>query len=56
MLVRRGLDQLRRDTDLVAGAQHGAFYYGIHVQLASDLRQRLVRSFVYDYGGTEDYP
>jgi len=26
VLVRRGLDQLRRDADLVAGAEHGAFY------------------------------
>jgi hypothetical protein len=42
--------QLRRDADLVAGAEHGAFHHGVHVQLTSDLRQRLSRSSVSHYG------
>ena len=56
MLVRGGFDQLRRDADLVAGTEHGAFYHGVHVQLTSDLRQRLARSFVDHYGGAGDHP
>jgi hypothetical protein len=46
VLVVRGFDQLRGDADLVSGAEHGAFHHGVHVQLMSDLRQRLARVFI----------
>jgi hypothetical protein len=43
--LRREASGSRRP-HLVAGTEHGAFYHGIHVQLTSDLWQRLARSFV----------
>jgi hypothetical protein len=46
MLVSRRIDQLRREADLIPGTEHGTFYHRIHVQLTSDLRQRLARSLI----------
>ena len=46
MFIRRAIDQLGRDADLVARTEHGAFDHGVHVQLTSDLRQRFTSPFV----------
>ena len=53
--VRGTLDQLRGDADLVAGTQDGAFHDGVHVQLTSDLRQRLPRVFVRHHRRARDH-
>ena len=46
VLVFRGLNQLRRDANPVAGAEHSPFHDRVHVQLARDLRQGLACAFV----------
>ena len=46
VLVVARFDQLGRDPNLIARAQHRAFHDGVHVQLARDLRQRLAHAFV----------
>ncbi len=48
MMIRRCFNQLRADPHSAAHPHHGAFDHGIHVQLPSDLGQRLLRSLVPD--------
>ena len=42
VFVSGTLNQLRSNADLVAGSHHRAFDYCIYVQLAGNLRQRLM--------------
>ena len=49
------LNQLRRNPNLIAGAEDSAFYHSVHVQLAGDLGQRLARTFVRHHRGPRDH-
>jgi len=46
VLIGGGFDQLRGDTDAVAGAEDGAFDDCVDVEFASDLRKGLARVLV----------
>jgi hypothetical protein len=39
VFIDRHLDQLRRNADLLAGAEHRAFYYRVYIQLPRDFRK-----------------
>jgi len=49
------LDQLRRDSHAPAAVSHSAFHDGVHVQLAPDLLDALLRSTVARYGGARGH-
>src|ERR1700733_3638629 len=56
VLVRSSINQLCGDAHLVARAKHRSFHDAVHVQLTSNLRQRLACMFICHHRGARDHP
>src|ERR1700722_2659569 len=56
MLVRRGVDQLGGDANLVTRVKDRAFDHSVDFELACDLRERLMGVLVGHRGSTRDDP
>ena len=56
VLIRRGVNQLRRDPQLITRAHHRSLDDRLHAQGARDLRYRLAGSAIADDRGAGDHP